>query len=174
MVGRIENFSPNMIVVMDWIKYFWKPILRHCPRVVVLLNGWWIFHFLLVADCEVSSRSSWMIGRGSLVLSGWHVDFNPERDPINIRHLWMMLSGLPLQFLCKETLQDVANLAGKYIYLNESSLTSGDLRVAYVLVEVDLRSGLLAKIDILWKGETIRQKVDYLNTPFRYHLCKGM
>jgi hypothetical protein len=41
-----------------------------------------------------------------------------------------------------------------------------------VLVEIDIHDGLLETLDIVWRGHTIRQYLDYLGIPFRCTICK--
>lgn len=41
-----------------------------------------------------------------------------------------------------------------------------------ILVEIDIIAGLPEKLDIVWRGRTHQQPLDYLGLPFRCNLCR--
>lgn len=84
------------------------------------------------------------------------MDLNHENEPYYLRDFWLMLLGFPLHFWTMKILEKVANVAGKFIFLNEFNLNSSDKRVAFLLVEVDMRKGSLAEMDLHWDNTTIR------------------
>jgi len=140
----MENVKVNFEVLRDWIKLHWKPVLNYTPLFSTLVKGWYIFHFISVKDRETISAGTWLIGRGSIVLTRWHPGFNLRFERERIRYLWVSLCGLPIQFWHIDILVDLANMIGKYIYLDNAMLRSHDKRRALLLVEVELDVGLPA------------------------------
>jgi hypothetical protein len=49
----------------------------------------------------------------------------------------------------------------------EQALGAPDRKLGRVLIEVDVHSGLLEKLEIQWRDQLILQKLDYLGLPFR-------
>jgi len=152
MVGRMENVKVSFEVLRDWIKVHWKPILHYAPLFSTLINGWYIFHFLSVKDRECISTCPWLIGRGSMVLHRWSTGFNPAHERVRVRHLWVSLWGLPVQFWHKKILVALANEIGKFLFVDDDMLRSHDKRRALILVEFEIDKGLPEMIDILWNG----------------------
>jgi len=48
------------------------------------------------ADALLIMEKTWVINKGSLVLSKWHTMFNPLKEHILKHHLWMMMIWFPL------------------------------------------------------------------------------
>jgi hypothetical protein len=56
--------------------------------------------------------------------------------------------------------------------VDEQALGAPDRKLGWVLVEVDLHSGLLETLEIQWRDQLFSQRLDYLGLPFRcmrYH-----
>jgi hypothetical protein len=173
-VGRFEYIASARVEVIKWINDVWKHFLGYFPRYVTLMKGWVCFQFMKETDLQSVLDRAWLFGKGSLVLQRWHVAFNPLREPILKRHLWMLIPGLPLHLWSKEILVEIANKVGKYIYVDEDALFSLDRKMARVLVEFQVMGGLPEEIDICWGNKNFVQKLDYLGIPFRCHLCRRM
>ena len=47
-----------------------KPFIVNLPRVLILLNGWLVFQFLSVEDCNDIENHFWVLGEGALVRVG--------------------------------------------------------------------------------------------------------
>ena len=54
------------------------------------------------------------------------VDFNPILQKVYKRHLWLLLSGLPIQFWSEEILINLGNHLGKFIVIDKDNMRSGD------------------------------------------------
>jgi len=93
VVGIFEYISPSRAKVVKWITKQWKPWLRYIPRYITLMKGWVCFHFKSEIDVNHILEGMWSIGKGSLVFSRWHVTFNPLKETIIKRHMWMLLPG---------------------------------------------------------------------------------
>jgi hypothetical protein len=87
----------------------------------------------------------------------------------------LLSSEGPLQLLFmiwnEKALEAIGNELGWFICLNEHSLRDSDRRLGKVLVEVDIHSGLLESLEIVWRGHTVTQRLDYLGIPFRCSTC---
>jgi len=172
LVGKMENVKVSFEALRDWILAHWEPILKYTPHFSTLTNGWYIFYFHTDNHREIIEKSPWLIGRGSMVLQRWTPNFNPEHSRLRVRHLWVSLWGLPVQFWDRKLLVDLANQIGKFLFLDDGLFSSHDKRRALLLVEFDLDEGLPEGIDICWNDETFHQAIDYLFIPFRCFRCK--
>jgi len=172
LVGRLENTKVTFEAMRDWLNSYWRPILKYKPLFTTLVNGWFIFHLLNSKDRDMIAQKTWLIGRGSLVLQKWTVGFNPNQEQLKVRHLWVSLWGLPIQFWEKKLLIRLANTIGKFLFLDELMFRSHDRRRALLLVEFRMEEGLPENIDIIWNGEIYNQKIDYLFVPFRCFRCQ--
>ena len=65
-----------------------------------------------------------------------------------MRHMWVLLLGLPFVFWNKEVVVAIGNYIGRFLYLEEHMLFGVDKRVGRIVVEIDMQKGLLEKIDI--------------------------
>lgn len=143
-------------------------ILRVSP---FLVNGWIIFHILSISDREKIEEGVWLIGRGSLVFTRWSLGFNQLVERMRIRHLWVALWGFPIHLWSHKVLMDVGNLLGKSVFMEDTMLLGMDKCCAKILVEIDISHGLPDTVDIVWKGTSFVQLVDYLYLPFRCLNC---
>lgn len=171
LVGRIEHIKINYAMLNDWVKDYWKPILKYLPRFSFMVNGWIIFHLLSVADRQKIEQGIWIIGSGSLVLTRWYIGFNPLHERIRVCHLWVILRGYPIQLWSRHHFVRIGNLLGRFVFLENSMLFDADKRCARILVEFDTTAGLPECMEIEWRGSSFIQELDYLFVPFRCHLC---
>jgi hypothetical protein len=50
----------------------WKPLLGYSPETLVLVHGWFFFHFRKAEDVERILERVWLCGSGSLMVKGGH------------------------------------------------------------------------------------------------------
>jgi hypothetical protein len=116
----------------------------------------------------------WIYKKGSLMLKRWTHLFNPEKDHLRFHHIWVLLSGFPLAFWNLEAFKEIGNSIGKFMYVDPQHLTGLDRRVGKLLVELDLKFGLPAEVDIEWCGFVHQQRLEYVRIIFRCATCKEM
>ena len=68
--------------------------------------------FLEDAHASTILDSLWRIGAGSLVLSRWHAHFDPFRERVRKRNLWVLLPALPFPLWSWGFLEGIANTIG--------------------------------------------------------------
>jgi hypothetical protein len=106
------------------------------------------------------------------MLKRWRLAFNPDTEYFQLRHLWVLLPGLPLHLWNEEALTAIGNSLGTFIAL-DTQLLNGSLRkMGRVLVEIDITTNLPETLEIVWRGQKLIQKLDYLGLPFRCNLCR--
>jgi len=91
---------------------------------------------------------------------------NQIRLDASFRHLWVLLSGLPLQLWNTKSMEAIGNVLGHFIKIAKETLHLRDKRMAKFLVEVDIHGGLLESLDIEWCAMVFAQRLDYLGIPF--------
>jgi hypothetical protein len=107
------------------------------------------------------------------MLKRWRPCFDPSQDYFRFRHFWVLLPGLPLHLWSQKALESIGNTLGWFICVEPLTLTGPDKKMEKVLTEIDIHECLLETIDIEWRGQLIRQKLDYLGIPFRCTLCRN-
>jgi hypothetical protein len=109
---------------------------------------------------------------GALCSNAWHVAFNPEKELIRYRNLWVLMPGCPLAVWNREAFMEIGNSIGKFLYVDPGLLAGSDRRMGKLLVEVDMFDGLSPEIELEWRGVLFVQKLDYQGVPFRCSVCK--
>ena len=112
------------------------------------------------------------MGKGSLVLDRWHVNFNPARERVQKRHLWALLPGLPFPLWNHPLLEGVGNTIGRFVVLDDDFMNSYDKRMAKISVELDISKRLPVEIEILCRERLFIQRLDYQGIPFRCSCCR--
>jgi hypothetical protein len=172
LVGRVSYKSLSSQPLEDWIKLSWLPLLGYSPEVLYLKKGWLCFICKTPDDASLLLSSFWTYGGSSIMLKRWRLAFNPDTDFFQLRHLWVLLPGLPLHLWNEGALRAIGNALGKFITLDSQSLNSPLRKMGRVLVEIDITAGLPEKLEIEWRGRTHLQLLDYLGLPFRCNLCR--
>jgi hypothetical protein len=173
LVGRFSYKSLCSQTLDNWISTTWMPLLGYSPEVLYLKRGWFGFHCRTPEDATLLLSSYWVIDGSSLMLKRWRLAFSPEKDYFLLRHLWVLLPGLPLHFWNEEALRAIGDSLGKFITLDSKSLSSQSRIMGKVMVEIDTSSGLPESLEILWRGRRHLQPLDYLGIPFRCNLCRA-
>jgi hypothetical protein len=84
------------------------------------------------------------------MLKRWRVAFDPQTEYFQQRHMWVLLPGLPIHLWNKGALKAIGDALGRFITLDEASLTNPTRKVGWILVEIDIHDGLLELLDIDW------------------------
>ena len=77
LIGRLEYVSMDKKDWFAWATEHWKPFLTYVPAISLLVWGWIVFVFLEDAHATEVLNRLWRVGKGSLVLDRWHVNFDP-------------------------------------------------------------------------------------------------
>lgn len=92
------------------------------------------------------------------MLKRWALGFSPFIESFSKRSMWMILPDFPLELLSLPVFEALTNSIGKFIFF-------------YVLVELDLDSGLPNSLNICVGDQSFCQPLDLWQEPFLYHLC---
>jgi hypothetical protein len=100
-----------------------------------------------------------------------------------MRHLWVLLPGLPLHLWNAAPMEAIGNSLGSFVSLDDSVMSAPSRKMGKILVEIDIHIGLPKIMEIDWRGRRVVQRLDYLRIPFRcsyFHktghlrkFCKG-
>jgi hypothetical protein len=167
LVGRLAyklNCKQN---IEDWMEISWKPLLGYLPKFFLLQQGWLGFVFKTPADSTLILGDFWPIDGGSLMLKRWRLGFNPATEYFGLRHLWVLLPGLPLQLWNLQALERIGASLGRFLKIDSNLLEAADRRIARIYVELDIQAGLPEVLEIDWRGQLISQRLDFLGIPFR-------
>jgi hypothetical protein len=130
------------------------------------------FVFKNPADSASILGGFWPIDEGSLMLKRWRLGFNPATEFFGLRHLWVLLPGLPLHLWNPQALERIGAAIGRFLKLDSNLLETEDRRLAKIYVEVDIQAGLPEVLEIEWRGRHIAQNLDFLGIPFRCSFCR--
>lgn len=96
------------------------------------------FYFASIDDLRrIWSSGSWNLNPGTLRLSRWTLDFNPNRQ--SHVQCWVRLYDLPQEFWTPKILFEIANAIGTPITLDEATRTRSLGHFARILMEVDMK-----------------------------------
>jgi hypothetical protein len=172
LVGRLSYKHLCTTDLDVWMEKTWRPLLGYVPSLSHLGRGWIYFQFKSPKDSTSILECLWTLDDSSLMLKHWRVIFDPSQDYFRLRHLWVLLPGLPLYLWNEKSLMAIGNSLGRFISVDPKTLVGPDKKLVRILVELDLHEGLLETLDIDWRGHLTRQKLDYLDIPFRCSLCR--
>ena len=71
LVGRFKYIKLSRSEILDWIHCKWKPFISNMSWVMMIANGWVVFHFMSKEDRKPTGGRLWVIGRRYLVLVRW-------------------------------------------------------------------------------------------------------
>jgi hypothetical protein len=172
LVGRLAYKEKCKQSLDAWISKHWKPILGYIPKIHLLQQGWLAFIFRNPEDSTLILDNFWPIDGGSLMLKRWRLGFNPTTEFFSLRHVWVLLPGLPLQLWNQQTLKLIGASLGRFLSVDQNSLDAPDRRMARIYVELDIQAGLPDILEIDWRNQLISQRLDYMGIPFRCSLCR--
>ena len=82
LIGILEYVSMDKKDWFAWATEHWKPFLSYVPAINLLVRGWIVFVFLEDAHATQVLNRLWRVGKGSLVLDHWHVNFDPACERV--------------------------------------------------------------------------------------------
>jgi hypothetical protein len=106
------------------------------------LKGWMGFICKTLEDASLLLNRFWVLGGSSLMLKRWRVAFDPLTEHFQHRHLWVLLSGLPIHLWNEGDLKAIGDALGHFITLDNTTLVNSSRKVGRIFVEVDIHEGL--------------------------------
>jgi len=97
--------------------------------------------------------------------------FDPLKNTPTNSLIWAKLPNLPLEIWSSETLSEIGNSIGKFIYVDPWCRGERDKRIAWILIEKPFKGTYPEFVDINWDGMQIRQRIDFWGIPFRCSRC---
>ena len=70
------------------------------------------------------------------------MDFNPQTENFQLRHLWVLLLSLPIHVWNKGAMKAIGDALGRFITLDESNLVNSARKFGWIIVEFDIHNGL--------------------------------
>lgn len=98
----------------------------------------------------------------------WSLLFDPKIKQLGVGSFWVKLPRFPLHLWTKDNFQSIGDDLGKYLYHEKSYIETGKTAYAKILVHLDAREGLVASLNLHYKGLVQHQKLDYEGVPFHY------
>jgi len=141
-VGLVETFSLALCGLVDrlsyrylcnesipeWVEHKWKRELGYAPEIRYLTKGWYGFICRSPEDSARLLAKKWMVGRSSMMIKRWRLDFNPDTKSFQMRHLWVLLLGLPLHLWNATTMEAIGKSLGSFVSLYDSVMLTPSRR----------------------------------------------
>jgi hypothetical protein len=83
----------------------------------------------------------WMVGRSSMMIKRWRLDFNPDTESFQMFHLWVFLPGLPLHLWNAAAMEVICNSLGSFVSLYDSVMSAPSRKMGKILVEIIIHGG---------------------------------
>ena len=112
----------------------------------IISRGWLFFKVRLDEDRRTQLSRNWKWGTTGLFLKEWKINFDVEREPHNLQHIWVLLLGLPMVFGKEDFCIASGNKLGWFVSMEEGWDSKVDKQCTRMLVELDLREGLLEEV----------------------------
>lgn len=154
-----------------WLTDKWALLIGYTPVISRLMKEWYSFHFLKASDLETILIRPWIFGRSFLSLFRWYMGFDPLKNTPSNNLICVKLPNLPLELWSIETLTEIGNSIGKFIYVDPWCRGEKDKRIAWILIEKPYKGGYSDHIEIAWDGFKISQRLDFWGIPFKCSLC---
>jgi hypothetical protein len=171
LVGRLSYRYLCNESIPEWVEHNWKRELGYAPEIRYLTKGWYGFICRSPEDSARSLAKKWMVGRSSMMIKRWRLDFNPDTESFQMRHLWVLLLGLPLHFWNAAAMEAIGKYLGSFVSLDDFVMSTPSRNMGKILVEIDIHGGLPEIMEIEWRGRRIVQRLDYLRIPFQCSYC---
>lgn len=141
LVGRWHFAKMDNAAMRKWLDDRWKPLIGYTPIISRLMKEWYSFHFLKASDLEIVFKGPWVCGRSFLALYRWYIGFDPLKNTSN--HLiWVKLPNLPLEMWSSESLTEIGNSIGRFVYVDPWCRGEKDKRIAWILIEKAYKGGI--------------------------------
>lgn len=112
------------------------------------MKEWYCFHFLNANDVEAIQNLPWVYGRSFLVLHRWYIGYDPLKNTPSNNLIWVKLPNLPLEFWSRETLTEIGNSIGRFVYVDPWCLGKKYKRIAWILIKKAYRGVFPDHIEI--------------------------
>lgn len=99
----------------QWAEEIWGTLLKELPAIKVLARGWFSLHFHRVEYTEWILSQFWHIELAPVLLKRWDPLFDPEREQLGTRPIWVRFLGLPMQFWTPQVFKRIGDALGTYL-----------------------------------------------------------
>ncbi|XP_010424626.1 PREDICTED: uncharacterized protein LOC104709762 [Camelina sativa] len=141
MIVKVMGRHISVEAMNRRLKELWKP--RGGMSVLDLPRQFFMVRFDVEEDyLRAVTGGLWRVFGSILMVKTWSPDFDPVRDEIRTRPVWVRIANLPVNFYHKTILMGIAGGLGKPIKVDLTSLRVERARFARVCVEVDIKRQL--------------------------------
>lgn len=116
LVGRWHFLEMDDVVMRKWLEKRWIPLIDYTPIISILMKEWYCFHFMKACDLEIVLKGPWVYKRSLLVLYRWYIGFHLLKNTPSNSLIWVKLPNLPLEMWSLETLAEIGNSIGRFVY----------------------------------------------------------
>lgn len=159
------------MLLKKWVTEIWGQVLENLSTIVTMTRGWFALRFNRPKHASWILTKYWHIEMVPFMLKIWSPLFDPEREQLGVRPIWVRIPRLPLQFWTEDVLKCIGNYLGVILAYDKSFFESGKMDFAHILVHIDTKEGLVEILKLQWRGINRLQKLEYKGVPFRCRRC---
>ncbi|XP_026403895.1 uncharacterized protein LOC113299146 isoform X2 [Papaver somniferum] len=154
LIGRLNFNGLKLPDVKKILENQWNILEDRC-KLAPMTRGFFVIKLASKEDKEhVWHGGSWMVGKQSLRVINFYVNFDPERQPTSKTTLWVYFPGLFVELWTKKILISMAKLIGK------KTLDHDFCNYVVVLIEIDMAKPIPNRIRVKANGNIFWQYVD--------------
>lgn len=137
LVGKVRGRKYTTARLKHWTVEIWGGVLETLPDISLLTRGWFTLSFALLTQVDWVLNQYWHIEMHLVLLKRWSPLFDPNKENVGARPIWMHLLGLPVQFWNDTALHNIGEDFGHYLDHDRSYLVTGNRVVARILIFLD-------------------------------------
>ena len=112
------------------------------PEVVGLTRGWFGFNLHWQEQFQCVFSQNWLMDHTPVLFKPSHLQFDASSKRGDLVPIWVRLPGLSMHYWSEEHFCSIGNILGAYLEVDMSFKETKLLRVAHILVKINIRQGL--------------------------------
>jgi hypothetical protein len=148
MVGKFNGGLIYENLMSRWVRRVWNKYIGYAYVFHLSSMGYIIIVFQSKMDKPNTLVGKWYWDNSIISLNNWTPLFDPMRERLEIKLLWVKSHSLPLQLWYKSLLTLIGNRMGSIFDINEKTRSLDVTSLVKICVEINLGDGIPKGIDI--------------------------
>lgn len=130
LVGRVRGRNYSLGRLKKWTVEVWGNVMEQLPAVLSMSKGWFSLIFLEPKQVNWALMCYCHLEMALILLKRWSPLFDPEKENLGARLIWVHLSRLSLQFCSEDIFRCIGDDFCTYLDHDRTYLDSGCLPMA--------------------------------------------
>ncbi|XP_026416927.1 uncharacterized protein LOC113312392 [Papaver somniferum] len=145
LIGRLDLVHLKISVAASILKNQWK-LSGNC-QFIHIGKGFSIIKLDNKEDMKYIYEGLWEVESQYLKLRFWERDFKPEQQKSTSAFVWILFTGLSIEYWKEEILMSMGKAIGRPIHVDNTTLKKEIGYYACILVEVDMKDIIPNKVE---------------------------